>query len=143
LSDMPWVGALFRTTREEQNEIELLITVTPNFAGSMEPCEVPHHVPGLHTASPTDKELYWRGYIETPVDQSGHGYPGNGLIHTFNDRPVYFESGPASLNGNSVEVIPVPNPAAMSVGPNAPRLVDRSGLPLAPPATPQNGTMLR
>ena len=33
LSEMPLIGSVFRTTREEQNEIELLITVTPNFAG--------------------------------------------------------------------------------------------------------------
>ncbi len=35
------VPAFFRSNRELQNEVELLITVTPNFAGPMDPCEVP------------------------------------------------------------------------------------------------------
>ncbi len=71
LSDMPYLGALFRTTREEQNEIELLITVTPNFAGPMDPHEVPRTAPGTNSQSPTDKELYMRGYVETPIADFG------------------------------------------------------------------------
>ncbi len=74
LADMPYLGTLFRTTREEQNEIELLITVTPNFAGPMDPHEVPRSSPGTSTQSPTDKDLYMRGFVETPVsDNYGAG----------------------------------------------------------------------
>lgn len=66
LSELPFLGALFRSNREVQNEVELLITVTPDFAGAMDPHEVPPGGPGYNTFNPSDKELYWRGYMETP-----------------------------------------------------------------------------
>ncbi len=66
-SDLPYLGSFFRSNRELQNEIELLITVTPNFAGAMDPCEVPAGGPGLNTTSPTDKDFYFKGYMEVPV----------------------------------------------------------------------------
>lgn len=125
LSDMPWVGALFRTTREEQNEIELLITVTPNFAASMEPSEVPLDAPGLHTTSPIDKELFFRGYMETPIGECAD--TGTGLIEGY---PVQSEVIQNRYGTNSD--MAVPNPAAMSVGPNAPLLVRQPGTPQAP-----------
>lgn len=67
LADIPYLGALFRSNREVQNEVELLILVTPNFAGPMDGCEVPAGGPGFNSSSPLDKELYLKGYIETPV----------------------------------------------------------------------------
>jgi len=66
LCDLPFLGALFRSNREVQNEVELLITVTPDFAGAMDPSEVPPGGPGYNSHNPSDKELYGRGYIETP-----------------------------------------------------------------------------
>lgn len=78
LSDLPYLGALFRSTKHEQNEVELLITVTPNFAGPLDPHEVPCLSPGLATQPPTDKELYMRGYMESPA---GNGpYVGEPLL---------------------------------------------------------------
>lgn len=105
LSEMPYVGALFRSTRDEQNEIELLITVTPHFAGAMDPCEVPQGVPGVNSQSPTDKDLYLRGYIETPITGSG-GSP----VAT----PGMYESVP--LMDGGYETVPNsygPTPAGM------------------------------
>jgi len=66
LGDLPWVGAAFRRTRETVNEVELVITVTPEFVDGMDCEEVPACGPGMHTTQPTDTELYWRGYIEVP-----------------------------------------------------------------------------
>jgi pilus assembly protein CpaC len=66
LSDLPYLGALFRANREVQNEVELLILVTPNFASPMDPHEVPPGGPGYNSGNPLDKELYWKGYIEVP-----------------------------------------------------------------------------
>jgi pilus assembly protein CpaC len=40
--------------------------VTPEFVDSMDCEQVPALGPGQGTMSPTDEELYWRGYIETP-----------------------------------------------------------------------------
>jgi pilus assembly protein CpaC len=66
ISDVPYLGALFRRNREIQNEVELLIMVTPNFAGPMQQEEVPCGGPGYNSTSPLDSELYGKGYIEVP-----------------------------------------------------------------------------
>lgn len=66
LSDLPWVGAAFRTVQEENNEVELLVLVTPELVAPLEPHEVPPCGPGQFTTSPCDVDLYWRGYIEVP-----------------------------------------------------------------------------
>jgi len=135
LSEMPYLGALFRSTREEQNEIELLITVTPNFAGPMDPCEVPAMAPGTFTDSPTDSELYWRGYMETPVNEAcmDGSAGGNGLIQSYSPGNS-FDGYPGRNFGQGVSAsqpaLPVPSPAAMSIGPNAPLLVQQpQGVP--------------
>lgn len=117
--DLPYLGAFFRSNRELQNEVELLITVTPNFAGPMDPCEVPAGGPGLNTVSPTDKDLYWKGHMEVPrgdaiptgvpmgmIGGDGTGVPGG-----------YPTSAPMIENSSSV-----PTPSAMSIGPGAPKL---------------------
>ncbi len=148
LSDMPFLGALFRTTKEEQNEVELLITVTPNFAGPMDPHEVPTTAPGMSSISPTDCELYLRGYIESPVpqDDCGPGGYAPGLIQAPAAMQVPPMSGPAYGVpttqpgaygvGGPVPPAPIPNPAAMSVGPNAPKLAQQPNL-LPPPSALQ------
>lgn len=66
LSDIPYLGAFFRRNREIQNEVELLIMVTPHFAGPMHPEEVPCGGPGYNSTSPLDSHLYGNGYIEVP-----------------------------------------------------------------------------
>jgi pilus assembly protein CpaC len=87
LSEMPWIGTLFGRIEEVENEIELVITVTPQFASAMDPHEVPPCGPGGFTRSPTDIELYGRRYLEVPkccvdgscpncVNGSGHALPG-------------------------------------------------------------------
>ncbi len=137
-ADLPYIGALFRTTREMQNEIELLITVTPQFAGPMDAHEVPMGGPGTNSTSPTERDLYWRGYIETPVgencapggNQTGmitESYPSGQIMQSQGQmQPMNsYESSPNMNNS-----LPVPNPAALSIGPNAPKL-----------ARPQVGSM--
>lgn len=66
LSDLPWFGAAFRRIREQANEIELLVLVTPEFIDALDPPDVPPYRPGELTASPNDAELYGRGYLEVP-----------------------------------------------------------------------------
>lgn len=77
LSDIPYLGALFRSNREVQNEVELLILVTPNFASAMDCEQVPVGGPGFNSDSPLDKELYLKGYIEVPAT-CGPGVTANG-----------------------------------------------------------------
>ncbi|MEO8269433.1 MAG: pilus assembly protein N-terminal domain-containing protein [Aureliella sp.] len=148
LSNMPYLGALFRTTHEEQNEVELLITITPNFAGPMDPHEVPRSAPGTSTQSPTDTELYFRGYVETPVtgDYGADGACNDmGLIQDFapsiQQMPSgmiqgQYPEGPSGQGGNGQTqlapapgmppaIAPVSDPSAMKMNANNPSLAQR------------------
>jgi len=117
-SDLPYLGALFRVNREVQNEVELLITVTPNFTEALDPCEVPAGAPGIHSDSPTDKELYLKGYIETPA-YSQRNQPFQGVAEIPAGAPV----SPSPLMLPSIESTNgATAPAAMSIGPNSPIL---------------------
>lgn len=66
LADMPLIGAAFRRVEYEENEIELLIMVTPHLVDAMDEGEVPEGGPGRFTGVPTDRELYRNGYLEVP-----------------------------------------------------------------------------
>ena len=66
LADMPYIGAAFRKTNEQINEIELLIMVTPELVDPMDPCDVPPCGPGMASGSPDDCGLYLKGYSEVP-----------------------------------------------------------------------------
>jgi pilus assembly protein CpaC len=71
ISDVPYVGALFRRVREEVNEIELVILVTPQWSEALDPCEVPPGGPGMSTCSPSDWDLYLKGKMEVPCCGDG------------------------------------------------------------------------
>jgi pilus assembly protein CpaC len=97
LADMPWAGAAFRRVSERKNEVELLIFVTPEFCDALDPHEVPPCGPGEQTVSPTDTELYFRGYMEVPAHGNG-GHGGHGG-HEFGPGGPYAEEvapGPAT-----------------------------------------------
>lgn len=79
LGEMPYMGVLFRKVKVLQNDIELLITVTPEFVEAMDPFEVPCGGPGLNSAAPSDKELYLKGYVEVPVVNGDCGLIGGSM----------------------------------------------------------------
>jgi pilus assembly protein CpaC len=66
VSDLPVIGVPFRRTRNDINEIELLILVTPEFVDPIDACEVPCGGPGTYTVSPMNRELYCAGHLEVP-----------------------------------------------------------------------------
>jgi len=66
VSDMPYLGALFRKVEEHNNEIELLMLVTPELIDAVDANQVPPCGPGMQTDSPTDWQLYLQGHIEVP-----------------------------------------------------------------------------
>jgi pilus assembly protein CpaC len=76
VSEVPYVGALFRRVEEQRNEVEVLIMVTPELVDPMDPDEVPPCGPGMETDSPSDWELYMKGYIEVPKCCPNGQYPG-------------------------------------------------------------------
>ncbi len=64
--ELPFIGAVFRRVKSQETETELVILVTPELAGPMNPDQVPPGGPGLFTEPPTDSELYCDGLIELP-----------------------------------------------------------------------------
>lgn len=135
VSDLPWIGAAFRRVEHRINEVELLVMVTPELVGPMDPHQVPHCLPGQFTTNPDDCELYGRGYLEVPKCceggclscDGGHAYHG-GCVGCGNkdmggqvyEGAVYGDSAPtlgtpvpATRNGNggnNEEVVP-PSPS--------------------------------
>ena len=66
LGELPWVGALFRKIQYDDVETELVILITPELVAPMQANQVPAGGPGTFTTFPTDRELYFDGYIEVP-----------------------------------------------------------------------------
>ncbi len=60
LGELPVIGALFRSTRYQQRETELLVLITPRLVSAMKPGEVPA-LPGSQWQDPNDVELYFGG----------------------------------------------------------------------------------
>jgi pilus assembly protein CpaC len=110
VSELPYVGAAFRKDREEMNEVELLILVTPELVAGMDADQVPECGPGMQTASPNDWELYMRGYIEVPNCCSACG--GSGCVECAEMEqehprmPQMMDSG----EGRSIEMYEIPTP---------------------------------
>jgi len=83
LADMPWVGAAFRRVEEQQNEVELVITVRPELVDALDADEVPACLPGMNSRAPQDCDLLLRGYMEVPGCQDdrqclpGAGHEGS------------------------------------------------------------------
>jgi pilus assembly protein CpaC len=75
---------MFRRVTDQRNDIELLITVTPELVDAMNPHEVPRGGPGLNSMSPCDTEFYVHGHIEVPnllgndVNCNTNGYSVDG-----------------------------------------------------------------
>lgn len=143
VAEVPYVGALFRRVREENNEIETLIMVTPELVDAMNACEVPPCGPGMRTSSPNDFQLYLRGHIEVPNVAAG-----SGACHACAHQG---QAVPGAVGGNvppmpgmidsppEVLTAPEPAPAAPSPAlpaPNALSPEPRPKLPGGFPAVP-------
>jgi pilus assembly protein CpaC len=115
LSDLPYLGVPFRRVEEKNNEIELLIMVTPELVEAMDAHEVPPLGPGMHTVSPPDGDLYWRGHIEVPnrnLPPGHHGHPGP-YGHPGHQGPGYHQVPPQPAPQPAIPVEELhPAPAA-------------------------------
>ncbi|MCY2994246.1 MAG: pilus assembly protein N-terminal domain-containing protein [Planctomycetota bacterium] len=102
LADLPWVGRAFSRVTERVNEVELLIMVTPELIGPLDPHQVPQCGPGQTTSPPSDCEFYSYGYLEVPNccpdGQCSNCQKGTGLPSTAQALP----SGPAAVGGQPV-----------------------------------------
>jgi pilus assembly protein CpaC len=66
VSELPYIGALFRRVEHSANDIELLILVTPELIEAVDSQDVPPCGPGMRNARPNDCDLYLRGHLEVP-----------------------------------------------------------------------------
>ena len=71
LSDIPYLGMPFRHVASRENEIELLITVTPQLVEPIDLHQVCSSGPGLNSTIPSSKALFCRGHLETPYRCAG------------------------------------------------------------------------
>ena len=102
LGSIPVVGALFRRVKHQTLETELLIVITPRLFDPLRGCQVPTSFPGQETVSPTDAQLYLKGYIE--VGAPGRKLPklGDGIGPLYGPAPgpaneIYRRVGPDGL----------------------------------------------
>ncbi|MBN2024931.1 MAG: pilus assembly protein N-terminal domain-containing protein [Pirellulales bacterium] len=119
VGELPYVGALFRRVEERNNEIELLILVTPEIVDPLDPQEVPPCGPGMRTTSPSDHELYWKGHLEVPQccppgTPGTEGQPGSSEMAPSPDPAS--EPLPGMLRGGS-EGAPPADASAVRQGP--------------------------
>ncbi len=66
LGDLPVIGALFRSTRFERSETELVVMVTPRIVSAMNPSQVPA-LHGEKWKYPNDAELFFNGNLGGPA----------------------------------------------------------------------------
>jgi len=122
LGKIPYIGAPFRHVAEKNNEIELLIMVTPEIVEPLMPHQVSPLGPGMNSASPRGTALYLRGEIEIPSPCSlptGYAMP-NGEYESFVPG-AYEEILPGELPepqatsepNASAEFLPNPQPSQL------------------------------
>jgi pilus assembly protein CpaC len=158
LGELPWIGAAFRRVLHNEAETELIVMVTPELVSPVDETQLPDG-PGRSTTSPTDRELYFNGYLETPryaptpeppptfFGTGSYADPATGAA---GPHPVYDGNGmrsapPPAPNFAPLPAPPEPNPPAKAAPPvpgpdgeNGPNIDDaargrsRSGSKLAP-----------
>ena len=115
ISDVPYIGTLFRKVHEQKNEVELLILVTPELVDPLAASEVPPCGPGMQTTSPSDWELYTKGHLEVPVCPPG-GACARGCRQDCGDSCV---PQPDGMMPDRREPVPAPTAAGVA-GQNRP-----------------------
>jgi pilus assembly protein CpaC len=122
LGELPWIGTAFRRIRHDEAESELLVMVTPELAAPSDESQL-QNGPGLNTVDPTDRELFFNGYLETPrygpdpVVESGTGGQPNYVPappgHSDPITPSPAGAPPAPQNGVTIpEELPPSEPSA-------------------------------
>ncbi|MDP9174371.1 MAG: type II and III secretion system protein family protein [Planctomycetota bacterium] len=66
LGDLPVLGALFRSVQYKRNETELIVLVTPEIVGAMDPSDVTE-VPGGRWRDPKERDLYLKKDLGGPL----------------------------------------------------------------------------
>jgi pilus assembly protein CpaC len=139
LMDLPYLGAAFRRVEDTENEIELLIMVTPELVEPMEYDEVPPCGPGTRTTSPRDCEFYLKGHIEVPRccdGQTPEGFQGAGGPAQQSLAPLNVEELPQQMGPPRTNDRPGPGDAPGGAKPQSKSPARRRSQPTAGPVAP-------
>jgi len=118
LGEVPFFGPLlFNTKRATEDELELLVLVTPEIVRAMDPDEVPP-MPGYYVTHPNDPELYRYAMTEGAPDLEVYqlapygnkvGYPNPVGFNVYNQSPATPQNGPIP-QANQPNGYPTPSP---------------------------------
>ncbi len=121
LGDIPGIGPiLFSSKSATEDELELLILVTPEIVRAMDPEEVPP-MPGYYVTHPNDVEFYRYSMTEGAPDMevyqlapygNGIGYPTPVGFNVFNPSHATPQNAPIP-QANQPNGYPTPAPGAM------------------------------
>jgi len=121
LGDIPGIGPLlFSSKSATEDELELLILVTPEIVRAMDPEEVPP-MPGYYVTHPNDVEFYRYSMTEGAPDMevyqlapygNGIGYPTPVGFNVFNPSHATPQNGPIP-QANQPNGFPTPAPGGM------------------------------
>jgi pilus assembly protein CpaC len=141
LGDLPLVGPLlFNSKRATEDELELLVLVTPEIVRAMDPDEVPP-MPGYYVTHPNDRELYRYAMSEGAPDLEVYqlapfgnkvGYPNPVGFNVYNPSPATPQYGPIP-QANQPNGFPTPSPWTEQTqryggNPNLPQTYNDPGL---------------
>ncbi|MCL4194301.1 MAG: pilus assembly protein N-terminal domain-containing protein [Thermoguttaceae bacterium] len=116
VSEVPYLGVMFRRVKHVKNEVELLILVTPELVEAIDRDQMSPCGPGSESGDPGDWDLFMRGYLEVPkcapdacsaTSCNMPTMPGSGQAVV----PSHAE-GPAVMNAPSPAPEVIPPPAA-------------------------------
>jgi len=80
LGDLPFIGTWFSNKTFNDQEVEILIMVTPHLVDAMDCAQAPKCIPGSESRIPDDFELFLEGILEAPrgsrcICPGGHYVP--------------------------------------------------------------------
>lgn len=117
LGEIPLIGPLvFNSKRATEDEMELLVLVTPEIVRAMDPDEVPP-LPGYYVTHPNDRELFRYAMSEGAPDLEVYqlapygnkvGYPDPVGFNVYNPSPATPQNGPIP-QGNQPNGFPTPS----------------------------------
>jgi pilus assembly protein CpaC len=125
VSELPWVGAPFRRTQTVKNEVELLITVTPEFADAMDAEEAPPCGPGQFSTAPCIPDQFFRGYMEVPRCDDCEGISGDSRAMS-SMGPAPREAAPHAASAQPARRVAASPPAGPGNRPASSSVGDRS-----------------
>jgi pilus assembly protein CpaC len=159
LGDIPYLGVLFSFATQQEEELELIILLTPRLVDPADCSQMPKALPGSETRKPDDCEFYletileaprgqrtiWSGYDYTPAWKAGPSaniYPCAGGMNAAGVAGPGCPDGkcpaPGYGNGNGRMVVTPPTSLPPGDGPRA----SADGVPpaLVAPTMPERKT---